>query len=713
MVKRWGSAKCGMGVSKVSRGAGSLLLMSLLLVGCGDDGEADKTPPDPLPSQVLARSEAASLGECPHGGTVVIAGLDHNRNQQLDGGEEQTRTVLCNPAPAEPLPQIVLRLVTEPAGPNCSEGGTAVQSGRDQNRNGRLDDGEVEHTDYVCDAQLVTRMSTEPAGTNCVAGGIAFQIGRDRDNDGALADGEVEWTEYECSDVLTRDVTIRSAADAATLAFIRVIDGDVLVRNFTGEHLSLPLLQHVNGSMTLEFNYVIGGDSLHSVQLPKLTEIDDDFTVEWNADLELLNAPELREIGGDLFISNNAALSALNGLPALHDVKGDVSILDNDVLESIELLPNPGASTAKIEGQLLIKYNPLLTGISTGSYELHRVEVYSNDVLASLTLDVTRAGLLDISNNPQLATLNLHIPFFEGALISTNPSLRVIDIRAHEIAQHLQISAHGESDSLSSLAINQFYPTATEPVKIFGTLTLFAKMNAFTSDRKIRALGDCAIGGTQLTSLNAIERVDGRLLISTNPLLTSDSSPLPVKGGMAIYRNPQLRSLAFLQPNSHQTGAVEIIENAQLTDLGPVATGIQQVDGAVRIASNPLLATVPSFTVRTIAHWLHVDRNASLTSLRFPALTRVGIDIELTYNNALVDVQMPALTRAQAIEALMNPAFNNLQIPSLAQVESVSVHNNVSFPSCSLAAVCARFPAGTCSLFANDEGATCPPPPAP
>lgn len=44
----------------------------------------------------------------------------------------------------------LVRLVYEPAGGNCSNGGVAVQVGLDQNRNGILDPGEASPSNYYC-----------------------------------------------------------------------------------------------------------------------------------------------------------------------------------------------------------------------------------------------------------------------------------------------------------------------------------------------------------------------------------------------------------------------------------------------------------------------------------------------------------------------------------------------------------------------------------
>jgi hypothetical protein len=127
----------------------------------------------------------------------------------------------------------------EPAGANCVAGGSRMDAGRDANRNGTLDEAEVDAslTRYVCNglqgfkgdtgatgakgdpgekgadgapgANGVDGLSTlvltsaEPAGANCVAGGTRMEGGRDANRNGVLDAGEldVSLTRYVCDGV--------------------------------------------------------------------------------------------------------------------------------------------------------------------------------------------------------------------------------------------------------------------------------------------------------------------------------------------------------------------------------------------------------------------------------------------------------------------------------------------------------------------------------
>ncbi len=107
-------------------------------------------------------------------------------------------------------PSSVVRLDAEPAGANCAEGGVAIRSGLDDDRNGVLDEGEVASTEYICNGGdgvdgmdgtdgVAVRVSAAPWGGDCVHGGTRVDVGRDDDGDGVLGDDEVDETQYACN----------------------------------------------------------------------------------------------------------------------------------------------------------------------------------------------------------------------------------------------------------------------------------------------------------------------------------------------------------------------------------------------------------------------------------------------------------------------------------------------------------------------------------
>lgn len=100
-------------------------------------------------------------------------------------------------------PHAVVGLTSdEPAGANCADGGTKIETGTDLNDNAMLDPDEVTLTQYVCDdasGDQLVEVTPEAAGTNCELGGVRIDTGIDADGNGTLEAGEVTSTEYICN----------------------------------------------------------------------------------------------------------------------------------------------------------------------------------------------------------------------------------------------------------------------------------------------------------------------------------------------------------------------------------------------------------------------------------------------------------------------------------------------------------------------------------
>ncbi len=146
---------------------------------------------------------------CPLGGTAVLGGIDVDVDGHLGDTELTTTQYVCNGATSAAGANALIRLDIEPAGPNCSEGGTAVKSGLDANANGKLDLEEVTNTTFVCNGltgapgrngmTALVRLDPEPAGSRCAYGGTSMKSGLDVNGDGVLSNFEVTATQVVCS----------------------------------------------------------------------------------------------------------------------------------------------------------------------------------------------------------------------------------------------------------------------------------------------------------------------------------------------------------------------------------------------------------------------------------------------------------------------------------------------------------------------------------
>jgi len=126
-----------------------LTLVPAVLVACGggggntnnvvaDNGDAPST---------AARSTPLPAGDadCPNGGILVETGIDENKNGVLDDSEVDSSNKLCNGSNGS-----LIKMTLEPAGANCTYKGIRIDSGQDANGNGALDPAEISDTRYVC-----------------------------------------------------------------------------------------------------------------------------------------------------------------------------------------------------------------------------------------------------------------------------------------------------------------------------------------------------------------------------------------------------------------------------------------------------------------------------------------------------------------------------------------------------------------------------------
>jgi hypothetical protein len=209
----------------------------------------------------------------------------------------------------------------EAPGDRCPRGGYAIQSGVDRDGSGALDDREIERTAYRCELAAVVappRLRHEPAGPRCPTGGTAVDTGIDDDASGALDAGEVDATRTFCGEdeIIDDDVVIDSATprdELARFARARVITGHLAIS--APFAVELPALELVGGSVVI-------ADGATQVRLPALTAVSRDVLVR-GATLTAVALPALAIIGDRLRVLDARALAPV-ALPALTRVGGDV-----------------------------------------------------------------------------------------------------------------------------------------------------------------------------------------------------------------------------------------------------------------------------------------------------------------------------------------------------------------------------------------------------
>lgn len=175
---------------------------------------------DAVSNRVRVSAELAGTSTvCPDGGTRIETGPDLNQNERLDDDEVTDTTFVCS---GEDGQQTLVAVSDEPAGANCVNGGQRVETGVDANLDGTLQDTEVASTSYVCNGQRgqdgsggnAVRVSAEPAGQNCPNGGTRIETGPDTNANGALDDPEVTNTSFACQGAATTTL-VRTASEPA------------------------------------------------------------------------------------------------------------------------------------------------------------------------------------------------------------------------------------------------------------------------------------------------------------------------------------------------------------------------------------------------------------------------------------------------------------------------------------------------------------------
>ena len=596
--------------------------------------------------------------------------------------------------------EVVSRLVAEPPGAHCSAGGTAVQSGLDQNRNGRLDDAEVTHTDYVCREALLTRIAAEPAGPNCIAGGVAFFAGTDRDGDGVLDDAEIEATEFVCGDVVTRDVVIHSDVEAAALAPIRVITGGVTVQLTAMQSLSLPQLEHIGGSLR-----VLDNAHLTRLALPALQAVDGDVTLTADA-LTTVDCPQLQRAGGlDLEL---VLLQHLSGFPALGEVDGDVRISDMPALVSAEL---PQASGA---GDLSISANPALVHVAWDLTDhLGRVDIHNNPKLETIDLSMNtffggpaRVGPVVVTANPVLGHLGLRAKHVASFAIGAEPVLTDIQLPVGNFDRDVTIVD-------VEFPFNLIMNGDDGAMEIVGNLMVSGPVATFDpGDCCLTVDGRFVLDSTRLQALTLFHssiRVGQGLRVSNNTRLTdlsafevSPVADLEVTGNAVLFSfNPTLALF-------NEIGAVVITDNPLLTSA-PALAQVSRVHGAANVERNPLLAGLFGPKLVQVEGPVRVVDNASLADLQLPELEGVGSSLEISSNAALQTLALPALPEVTgALTVDGNPQLHHIDLTSLADSGDFQVDNNPQLPTCEILAVFGHT-TGLQEQSGNDDAASCSP----
>jgi hypothetical protein len=195
---------------------------------------------------------------CAVGGTRIEVGSDDNRDGILQEAEVSTTRYVCNGNPGvDGAGNNASRIADEAPGANCATGGVRIETGSDLNDNGVLDDGEVTDTQYACNggvSETLVTTADEPAGANCADGGIRIDSGIDIDQNGTLEPSEVTNTAFVCdADPGTVPLGIIDPAALPNIVNIDVLDVDIEARGGTAGSYSWSIISgNLPSTFTIE-----------------------------------------------------------------------------------------------------------------------------------------------------------------------------------------------------------------------------------------------------------------------------------------------------------------------------------------------------------------------------------------------------------------------------------------------------------------------------
>lgn len=160
--------------------------------------------------------------------------------------------------------------------------------------------------------------SVEPAGANCRRGGTRVDVGVDEDRDGTLDGIEIDSTTFICGsdgpcEVVHGDVIIHNSIELDLYAGCTEITGQLIIAPAAGPAPGVVTLEPLSSLRRV-------GSNLTIVNHAPLTNLE--------------GLRSLEEVGGDFDLANNVGLANLDGLRSLQRVQGNLSILNSAALNS-------------------------------------------------------------------------------------------------------------------------------------------------------------------------------------------------------------------------------------------------------------------------------------------------------------------------------------------------------------------------------------------
>lgn len=599
--------------------------------------------------------------------------------------------------PDQPAVKVLTRRDPEPAGEHCPNGGAAIRAGSDRNGDGVLDDGEVEHTDYVCNGPTAVLIRKDPIDpeVGCPTGGTAVQTGIDVNGDGILEDPEITQTMRLCSpaELWEGDFAATDWADprkVAALQGVHVVAGALAI--IVDAPVSLPALEVVTGDLHVQ-------TGLSGVELPALRVVDGNASIVATADVAAA-LPALERIGGDLFVNGNSGTSQPVDAPGLRDVAGSVRLgqastaLTLPGLRTIggDLAVNGPLTTLRLDGLRSVAGAIRLASRSSLRFALPSLQTIGGD-LATLTGFVTEVALPAVSQIGGSVVLEGHdltsisIPSAHtiggDLLIAQVQTLTTLELGTTEIGGTLFINSafalatlampqlvrvHGGGELTQASEISETNLEVLDFASLREIDRLVVRRCPKLAEVRLPALttvSDLEISSDDLSGQTAPTRISAPALASIERLIISGVGALDLGGLTSVTGTLQVShgSLADLSGlrNLASAHVLRIWQIDQLQDLRSLVS--LRAVGSLQIVTDPAitsLAGLEPLTELPIA--LELDGDLRLTDLAaLRNVTQIGA-FQTEGDPALRDLAFPSLTAITG----------NLTITGMASLQDLS-----------------------------------------
>ncbi|SMC77013.1 T9SS type A sorting domain-containing protein [Moheibacter sediminis] len=427
---------------------------------------------------------------------------------------------------------------------------------------------------------------------------------------------------------------------------------------------------------------------------PNCTVIHGDLNiVGWYSDIESLTPLEnIESVLGDLNINMNV-LTNLEGLNSLTQIAGDLKIIDNPMLTSIEAL----SSLESINNHaIIIQANTELTSLAG----LENIDPNSiNQVVLESSQNLSTCNVLSICT---------YLSFFEsnytilGNATGCNSQEEIIEA-CEEI---LPTCPTGDLSFTNQAELDHFlvqYPNCTVlPGNVYLGYTTAgpSSINDLTPFQNITEItGHLQIEWTSLPSLNGLSnltKIDGALVIDRLGSLEGIQNLTSVES-LEFLNNPAILTLEGLE-NLRNIKSHLFIQGSSLTSLKGLE-GLTEIPIALSISSNPNLINLEGLNnITKISHnntsgELYISGNDSLENFEgLNNLTTLGYgQLHVRENNSLksFDGLENLTTIGGTLRFDSNPVLESIEaLSNLTQINLfngpyVQIHNNPMLTSIS------------------------------